>query len=73
SRRLRSQIRESPDSPGRFTADMILWCAEKNSKARGFYEKKDFHIDGRTFTWKPLSGVNVPHVGYRLYRSAPPG
>lgn len=55
--------------PGRF----ILWCAEKNSKARGFYEKKDFHIDGRTFTWKPLSGVNVPHVGYRLYRSAPPG
>lgn len=55
------------------SADMILWCVEKNSKARGFYEKKDFHIDGRTFTWKPLSGVNVPHVGYRLYRSAPPG
>lgn len=50
------------------SADMILWCAEKNHKARGFYERKNFQVDGRTFIWKPLPGVSVPHVGYRLYR-----
>jgi GNAT superfamily N-acetyltransferase len=49
--------------------DVILWCAEKNGKGRRFYEKKNFQIDDRTFTWKPLPGVDVPHVGYRLYRS----
>lgn len=48
--------------------DVILWCADKNQKARSFYEKKDFHEDGRTFTWQPLPGVDVPHVGYRLKR-----
>jgi pimeloyl-ACP methyl ester carboxylesterase/GNAT superfamily N-acetyltransferase len=51
--------------------DMILWCADKNQKARDFYEKAGFEVDDRTFVWKPLPGVNVPHVGYRLYRSAP--
>jgi GNAT superfamily N-acetyltransferase len=55
------------------SGDVILWCAEKNHKAREFYEKKDFRLDGRTFVWKPLPGVTVPHVGYRLYRSAPEG
>ncbi len=30
--------------------DMILWCAEKNRKARDFYEKKGFDVDDRTFT-----------------------
>ncbi|WP_421840820.1 GNAT family N-acetyltransferase [Mycobacterium sp.] len=48
--------------------DLILWCAEKNDKARRFYEQQNFHVDGRTFTWNPLPGVNVAHVGYRLYR-----
>ncbi|WP_239655215.1 GNAT family N-acetyltransferase [Mycobacterium riyadhense] len=48
--------------------DVILWCAEKNHKARSFYEKKHFELDGRTYTWKPLPGVSVPHVGYRLKR-----
>lgn len=57
-------LHEYPDN------DIILWCAEKNQKARDFYEKKEFQIDGRTYTWKPLPGVSVPHVGYRLYRSA---
>lgn len=52
--------------------DLILWCAEKNARGRRFYEKKHFQIDGRTFTWKPLPGVDVPHVGYRLYRTAGP-
>ncbi|WP_425488986.1 N-acetyltransferase family protein [Mycobacterium vicinigordonae] len=51
-------------------SDMVLWCAEKNRKAREFYEKKEFEVDGRTFIWKPLPGVSVPHVGYRLCRSA---
>nr|WP_244975578.1 GNAT family N-acetyltransferase [Mycobacterium kubicae] len=51
-------------------ADMILWCAEKNRKAREFYEGKNFRLDGRSYVWKPLPGVKVPHVGYRLYRSA---
>ncbi|SOJ54482.1 hypothetical protein MSIMFB_01974 [Mycobacterium simulans] len=48
--------------------DVILWCADKNEKARMFYEKKNFELDGSTFDWKPLPGVNVPHVGYRLRR-----
>ncbi|BBX74226.1 N-acetyltransferase [Mycobacterium shinjukuense] len=48
--------------------DVILWCAEKNHKARSFYEKKNFELDGRTFAWKPLPGVSVAHVGYRLRR-----
>ncbi|HWF30119.1 MAG TPA: GNAT family N-acetyltransferase [Mycobacterium sp.] len=51
------------------SGDVILWCAERNLKAREFYEKKNFRLDGRTFVWKPLPGVPVPHVGYRLYRS----
>jgi GNAT superfamily N-acetyltransferase len=53
------------------SGDVILWCAEKNLKAREFYEKKNFRLDGRTFVWKPLPGVPVPHLGYRLCREAP--
>ena len=53
------------------TNDIILWCADKNQKARNFYEKSGFELDDRTYVWKPLPGVTVPHVGYRLYRSAP--
>lgn len=51
--------------------DVILWCAEKNCKAREFYEKRNFRLDGRTLVWKPLPDVPVPHVGYRLHRSDP--
>jgi GNAT superfamily N-acetyltransferase len=65
SRLLNKAVRSNP------SGDVILWCAEKNRKARQFYEKKDFQLDGRTYIWKPLPGVTVPHVGYRLYRSAP--
>jgi len=55
------------------SSDVILWCGEKNDKARRFYENKNFLIDGRTLDWEPLPGIRVPHVGYRLYRSARPG
>ena len=55
------------------SGDVILWCAEKNGKARRFYEKKNFLVDGRTLNWEPLPGVIVAHVGYRFYRSAPRG
>jgi L-amino acid N-acyltransferase YncA len=51
--------------------DVISWCAEKNYRAREFHETKGFRPDGRTFNWEPLPGVIVPHLGYRLYRSAP--
>jgi hypothetical protein len=47
-----------------------LWCAEKNSKARQFYENNNFQLDGRSYIWTPLRGVSVPHVGYRRHRSA---
>jgi len=50
------------------SGDAVLWCAVKNDKARRFYEKKGFHLDGRTLDWEPLPGVRVPHVGYRLTR-----
>jgi GNAT superfamily N-acetyltransferase len=52
------------------SGDVILWCAEQNIKARRFYEKNNFRIDGRSFDWEPLPGVKVPHVGYSLHRSA---
>lgn len=50
------------------SGDVILWCAEQNAKARRFYEKNDFHADGRTLDWEPLPGIKVAHVGYRLSR-----
>ncbi|WP_205877465.1 alpha/beta fold hydrolase [Mycobacterium camsae] len=61
---LNKVLRTYPDN------DIILWCADKNQKARNFYEKHGFELDDRTYVWKPLPGVTVPHVGYRLYRSA---
>lgn len=48
--------------------DVVLWCAKANCAARRFYEKNDFHLDGRTLDWEPLPGVKVPHLGYRLRR-----
>lgn len=50
------------------SADAVLWCAERNDRARSFYEKKQFRLDGRTLDWEPLAGVRVPHVGYTLRR-----
>ncbi len=50
------------------SGDAILWCAEQNAKARRFYEKNRFEADGRTLTWEPLPGIQVPHLGYRLRR-----
>ncbi len=50
------------------SGDVILWCAEQNDKARRFYEKNDFRVDGRTLDWEPLPGIKVAHVGYRLTR-----
>jgi GNAT superfamily N-acetyltransferase len=51
--------------------DAVVWCAEKNHRARRFYEKKGFRLDGRTFTWTLIPGVaEAPQVGYRLHRSA---
>ena len=64
ARLLNKALRSNP------TSDVILWCAERNDKARQFYEKHDFRLDGRSYIWKPLPGVRVPHVGYRLFRSA---
>ena len=58
-RLLNKAVRSNP------SGEAILWCAEKNHKGRQFYEKNDFQLDGRTFVWKPLPGVTVPHVGYR--------
>lgn len=58
-RLLNKAVRSNPSS------DVILWCAEKNEKARQFYEKHDFELDGRSYIWKPLPGISVPHVGYR--------
>jgi GNAT superfamily N-acetyltransferase len=61
-RLLNRAVRSNP------SGDVILWCAEKNAQARQFYEHKSFEVDGRTYVWKPLPGVAVPHVGYRLRR-----
>ncbi|WP_454561008.1 N-acetyltransferase family protein [Mycobacterium haemophilum] len=51
--------------------DIVLWCTENNYRARRFYESKGFKLDGRAFTWTLIPGViEVPQVGYTLYRSA---
>lgn len=50
------------------SADVVLWCAEQNDRARNFYENRQFRLDGRTLDWEPLAGVRVPHVGYTLRR-----
>jgi GNAT superfamily N-acetyltransferase len=50
------------------SGDVILWAAAKNDKARRFYEKNNFRVDGRTLDWEPLPGIKVAHVGYRLTR-----
>lgn len=61
---LNKAVRSNP------SGDVILWCAEKNGKAREFYEKHNFQLDGRSYVWEPLRGVSVPHVGYRRHQSA---
>jgi GNAT superfamily N-acetyltransferase len=63
-RLLNKAVRSNP------SGDVILWCSEKNSKARQFYENNNFQLDGRSYIWTPLPGVSVPHVGYRRHRSA---
>ncbi|OBG33414.1 GNAT family N-acetyltransferase [Mycobacterium sp. E3198] len=50
------------------SGDVILWCAEQNDRARRFYEKNNFRVDGRTLDWEPLPGIKVAHLGYRLKR-----
>ena len=50
------------------SGDVVLWCAERNGRARRFYEKNNFQVDGRTLNWEPLPGLVVAHVGYRLRR-----
>jgi ribosomal protein S18 acetylase RimI-like enzyme len=50
------------------SCDVILWAAVENDKARRFYEKNNFRVDGRTLDWEPLPGIKVAHVGYRLRR-----
>ncbi|OBF99715.1 GNAT family acetyltransferase [Mycobacterium sp. 852014-52450_SCH5900713] len=61
-RLLATALAESP------SVDVVLWCAERNTQARTFYEKNDFHADGRTMDWEPLPGIKVAHLGYRLSR-----
>ena len=51
------------------SADVVLWCAAKNHRARRFYEAKGFQPDGRRFDWKPIRDLAVPQVGYTLERS----
>jgi len=52
------------------SGDAVVWCAERNFRARRFYQKKGFQLDGRTFTWTLVPGVvEAPQVGYRLQRS----
>lgn len=61
-RLLATALSESP------SGDVVLWCAERNAQARTFYERNDFHVDGRTLDWEPMPGVKVAHLGYRLNR-----
>jgi len=52
--------------------DAVLWCAEKNFRARRFYQKKGFELDGRTMMWTLAPGVlEIPQLGYTLHRSGP--
>ncbi len=49
--------------------DIITWCAERNFRARRFYEKVGFERDGRVYNWTLVPGVlDAPQIGYRLRR-----
>lgn len=50
------------------SGDVVLWCPQHDTQARGFYERNAFHVDGRTLDWEPLPGIKVAHLGYRLTR-----
>ncbi|CAM4221095.1 putative acetyltransferase [Mycobacterium basiliense] len=50
--------------------DAVLWCAEKNYRARRFYQKKGFQRDGRSFVWTLVPGIlDIPQIGFTLHRS----
>lgn len=54
--------------------DVVVWCAEKNFRARRFYQKKGFRRDGRSFIWTLVPGViDIPQIGFTLYRSTSQG
>ncbi|OBG30968.1 hypothetical protein A5672_27180 [Mycobacterium alsense] len=48
--------------------DVVLWVAEDNQRARDYYSRRGFQPDGRSWMWVPMTGVQVPQLGYRLNR-----
>lgn len=49
--------------------DVVTWCAERNFRARRFYEKNGFRRDGRSFIWTLIPGtLEAPQIGFRLHR-----
>ncbi|WP_211699409.1 GNAT family N-acetyltransferase [Mycobacterium spongiae] len=50
--------------------DAVVWCAERNFRARRFYQKKGFQLDGRSFTWTLVPGlIGIPQLGFTLRRA----
>jgi ribosomal protein S18 acetylase RimI-like enzyme len=43
--------------------EVTLWVLEENRRARAFYEKHGFHLDGGS---RPYPNTNVPEVRYRV-------
>lgn len=50
-------------------AEVTLWVLEENQKARAFYTKHGFRLDGGT---RPYPKTDVPEVRYRIRLSNPP-
>ena len=48
---------------------VTLWVLAENAKARAFYERQGFALDGGTKTYP---GTRVPEVRYRIRLSNPP-
>lgn len=43
---------------------VLLWVLTGNARARRFYEKGGFHLDGATHTYE-VGGATLPEVRYR--------
>ncbi|HEY6744118.1 MAG TPA: GNAT family N-acetyltransferase [Mycobacteriales bacterium] len=43
---------------------VLLWVLTDNARARRFYEKAGFHLDGATHTYE-VGGATLPEVRYR--------
>lgn len=58
--------RSFEDIVGRGLQRAVLWVIEKNYRARAFYERAGFRLDGARRTDPEMLGSNAPEVRYQI-------